>query len=108
MKYTLNKNVLFYLLLTFPCIIRRIVSVTDGSSFNAGLLSIPSIIVGVVCLAILRVLAPRERGTEEDKDRGDVRRVILAGGVSGDVLLKRSQVGSVFALQKQQKKNPIR
>lgn len=36
---------------------------------------------------------------EEDKeDRGEVRRVILAGGVSGDVLLKRSQVCSVLAL----------
>lgn len=40
------------------------------------------------------------RGMEEAKEvRGEVRRVILAGEDSGDVLLKRSQVGSDFALK---------
>ena len=92
------------------------VSVTDGSSFNAGLLSMPSMATDEDDpLARSRMwLLPEfvwkeptdvltaligDKGTEEDKeDRGEVRRVILAGGVSGDVLLKRSQVGSVFAL----------
>jgi len=37
------------------------------------------------------------KGAEEGKeDRGEVRRVILIGGVSGDVLLKRSQVFSLL------------
>jgi len=40
------------------------------------------------------------KDAEEDKeDRGEVRRVILIGGVSGDVLLKRSQVVSVLVLK---------
>lgn len=36
---------------------------------------------------------------EGKEDRGEVRRVILIGGVSGDVLLKRSQVVSVLVLK---------
>lgn len=40
------------------------------------------------------------KDAEEGKeDRGEVRRVILIGGVSGDVLLKRSQVVSVLVLE---------
>jgi hypothetical protein len=40
------------------------------------------------------------KDVEEGKeDRGEVRRVILIGGVSGDVLLKRSQVVSVLVLK---------
>lgn len=78
------------------------VRVTEGSSFSTGLLSIPSI-------AWLRILWLRletfstfaeGKGAEEGKeDRGEVRRVILIGGVSGDVLLKRSQVVSVLVLK---------
>ncbi|KAL6260190.1 hypothetical protein P5V15_007723 [Pogonomyrmex californicus] len=46
------------------------------------------------------------KDAEEGKeDRGEVRRVILIGGVSGDVLLKRSQVVSVLVL-KSEKKHP--
>lgn len=78
------------------------VRVTEGSSFSTGLLSMPSI-------AWLRILWLRletfsmfaeGKGAEEGKeDRGEVRRVILIGGVSGDVLLKRSQVVSVLVLK---------
>lgn len=43
-------------------------------------------------------------GKEEGEEgRGKVRRVILIGGVSGDVLLKRSQVFSVLVLKSEKR-----
>lgn len=55
----------------------------------------------------LSTFAEGRDAEEDEEDRGEVRRVILAGGVSGEVLLKRSQICSVLAL-KSEKRSGLR